>query len=99
MPLITGFVLSLLAGVTMGLSGWSIKLVRVWKWENFWLVYAIVSHRGLYRIRHRSRAASGINFRLAVGSEALPRFRLRITLKRHVLRHPRRQGLGLGLLG
>jgi L-rhamnose-H+ transport protein len=43
MPLITGFVLALLAGVTMGLSGWSIKLVRVWKWENFWLVYAIVS--------------------------------------------------------
>ena len=43
MPLITGFVLALLAGFTMGLSGWSIKLVRVWKWENFWLVYAIVS--------------------------------------------------------
>ena len=43
MSLITGFVLALLAGVTMGLSGWSIKLVRVWKWENFWLVYAIVS--------------------------------------------------------
>ena len=43
MPLITGFVLALLAGITMGFSGWSIKLVRVWKWENFWLVYAIVS--------------------------------------------------------
>jgi len=43
MPLITGCVLALLAGVIMGLSGWSIKLVRVWKWENFWLVYAIVS--------------------------------------------------------
>jgi hypothetical protein len=43
MPLITGSVLALLAGVIMGLSGWSIKLVRVWKWENFWLVYAVVS--------------------------------------------------------
>jgi L-rhamnose-H+ transport protein len=43
MPLITGFVLALLAGLIMGFSGWSIKLVRVWKWENFWLVYAIVS--------------------------------------------------------
>ena len=43
MPLITGFMLALMAGVIMGLSGWSIKLVRVWKWENFWLVYAVVS--------------------------------------------------------
>jgi L-rhamnose-H+ transport protein len=43
MPLITGFVLALLAGLTMGLSGWAIKLARVWKWENFWLIYAIVS--------------------------------------------------------
>ncbi len=58
MPLITGFVLALLAGITMGFSGWSIKLVRVWKWENFWLVYAIVSlihcsHRtGLFLLPH-----------------------------------------------
>jgi L-rhamnose-H+ transport protein len=43
MPLITGFVLALLAGIIMGLSGWAIKLARIWKWENFWLVYAIVS--------------------------------------------------------
>jgi L-rhamnose-H+ transport protein len=43
MPLLTGFFLALLAGATMGLSGWAIKLVRIWKWENFWLVYAIVS--------------------------------------------------------
>jgi L-rhamnose-H+ transport protein len=43
MALLTGFALALLAGVTIGFSGWSIKRVRVWKWENFWLVYAVVS--------------------------------------------------------
>jgi L-rhamnose-H+ transport protein len=43
MPLITGFVLTFLAGNTMGFSMWSIKWARVWKWENFWLVYTIVS--------------------------------------------------------
>src|ERR1700743_2171288 len=43
MALFTGFTLTLLAGVTMGFSMWSIKWARVWKWENFWLVYAVGS--------------------------------------------------------
>jgi L-rhamnose-H+ transport protein len=43
MHLLAGFVRALLAGVTMGFAGWSIKWVRVWKWENFWLVYSVVS--------------------------------------------------------
>jgi L-rhamnose-H+ transport protein len=43
MPLFTGFSLTFLAGITMGFSLWSIKWARVWKWENFWLVYVIVS--------------------------------------------------------
>jgi L-rhamnose-H+ transport protein len=43
MHLLMGFGLALLAGVTMGLGGWFIKLARVWKWENFWLVYSVVS--------------------------------------------------------
>ncbi len=43
MALITGFALTLLAGITMGFSMWSIKWARVWKWENFWFVYAIAS--------------------------------------------------------
>ncbi len=43
MALITGFTLTLLAGITMGFSMWPIKWARVWKWENFWFVYAIAS--------------------------------------------------------
>ena len=43
MTLITGFTLTLLAGITMGFSMWSIKWARVWKWENFWFVYVIAS--------------------------------------------------------
>lgn len=43
MTLITGFALTLVAGVTMGVSIWPIKWARVWKWENFWFVYAIAS--------------------------------------------------------
>ena len=43
MILFTGFALTLLAGITMGFSMWSIKWARLWKWENFWLVYAIAS--------------------------------------------------------
>ena len=43
MVLITGFALTLFAGITMGFSMWSIKWARVWKWENFWFVYAIAS--------------------------------------------------------
>jgi L-rhamnose-H+ transport protein len=43
MNLLMGFGLALLAGVTMGFAGWFIKWARVWRWENFWLVYSIVS--------------------------------------------------------
>jgi L-rhamnose-H+ transport protein len=43
MHLLMGFGLALLAGVTMGLAGWFIKRARVWKWENFWLAYSVVS--------------------------------------------------------
>jgi L-rhamnose-H+ transport protein len=38
-----GFALVLLAGVTMGGNLVPMKWMRVWKWENFWLVYSIVS--------------------------------------------------------
>ena len=48
MPLITGFVLALLAGVTMGLSGWAIKLVRVWKRENFGLSTPLSPYLGIF---------------------------------------------------
>ena len=43
MPLITGFALTLVAGITMGFSIWPIKWLRMWKWENFWLVYTIAA--------------------------------------------------------
>lgn len=43
MTLITGFILTLLAGITMGFSMWSIKWARIWRWENFWFVYVVVS--------------------------------------------------------
>lgn len=43
MSLITGFALTLVAGITMGFSMWPIKWARHWKWENFWFVYVIVS--------------------------------------------------------
>lgn len=37
-----GLALVLLAGVTMGGNLVPIKWIRVWKWENFWLIYSIV---------------------------------------------------------
>jgi L-rhamnose-H+ transport protein len=43
MALITGFALTLLAGITMGFSIWPMKWARIWKWENFWFVYSIVA--------------------------------------------------------
>ncbi len=43
MTLIAGLTLTLLAGITMGFSMWSIKWAHVWKWENFWFVYVIAS--------------------------------------------------------
>src|SRR5260370_42428098 len=41
--LIHGFALAFVAGVIVGFNLWSIKWARVWKWENFWLVYSLVS--------------------------------------------------------
>jgi L-rhamnose-H+ transport protein len=38
-----GLALVLLAGVTMGANLVPIKWMKAWKWENFWLVYCIVS--------------------------------------------------------
>jgi hypothetical protein len=35
MSLITGLTLTLLAGISMGFSMWSIRWARVWKWGNF----------------------------------------------------------------
>jgi L-rhamnose-H+ transport protein len=43
MPLVTGFALTLVAGIMMGFSIWPIKWARVWKWENFWFVYTIAA--------------------------------------------------------
>jgi L-rhamnose-H+ transport protein len=43
MTLLHGFALTFLAGVSVGFSMWSLKWARIWKWENFWLIYAIVS--------------------------------------------------------
>ena len=43
MTLLHGFALTFLAGLTVGFSMWSIKWARIWKWENFWLVYTLVS--------------------------------------------------------
>jgi hypothetical protein len=43
MSLITGLTLTLLAGISMGCSMWSIKWARVWKWGNVWFVYVIAS--------------------------------------------------------
>jgi L-rhamnose-H+ transport protein len=38
-----GFILTLAAGTSVGVSMWPLKWARFWKWENFWLVYAIFS--------------------------------------------------------
>ena len=40
---LAGFVLTLVAGATIGVSMWPLKWARTWKWENFWLLYSIVS--------------------------------------------------------
>jgi L-rhamnose-H+ transport protein len=38
-----GFILTLVAGASVGVSMWPLKWARVWKWENFWLFYVIFS--------------------------------------------------------
>jgi L-rhamnose-H+ transport protein len=38
-----GFSLTLIAGASVGISMWPLKWARAWKWENFWLYYAIFS--------------------------------------------------------
>ncbi len=40
---IAGFALTLVAGASVGFSMWPLKWVRLWKWENFWLLYSIFS--------------------------------------------------------
>lgn len=38
-----GFLLTLVAGASVGFSMWPLKWVRAWKWENFWLLYSVFS--------------------------------------------------------
>jgi len=38
-----GFALTLLGGLSVGFSSWSLKWARVWKFENYWLFNCIVS--------------------------------------------------------
>ena len=38
-----GLALVLLAGITMGCNMVPMKWMKAWKWENFWLVYSIMS--------------------------------------------------------
>jgi L-rhamnose-H+ transport protein len=43
MEMVRGFALTLLAGSMMGANLVPLKWTKVWKWENFWFVYSIVS--------------------------------------------------------
>jgi L-rhamnose-H+ transport protein len=38
-----GFALTLLGGLSVGFSSWSLKWARIWKFENYWLFNCIVS--------------------------------------------------------
>ena len=38
-----GFLLTLVAGTSVGVSMWPLKWARIWNWENFWFVYALFS--------------------------------------------------------
>jgi L-rhamnose-H+ transport protein len=38
-----GFLLTLIAGTSVGISMWPLKRARTWQWENFWLFYSIFS--------------------------------------------------------
>jgi len=43
MALLHGFAQTFLGGVSVGFCLWSLKWARTWKFENYWLVYCIVS--------------------------------------------------------
>ncbi len=43
MGILGGFALTFLAGSMMGTNLVPLKWIRVWKWENFWFVYSIMS--------------------------------------------------------
>ena len=43
MTLLHGFALTLLGGLSVGFSAWSLKWARIWKFENYWLFNCIVS--------------------------------------------------------
>jgi L-rhamnose-H+ transport protein len=43
MGIVQGFALTFLAGSMMGANLVPLKWTKVWKWENFWFVYSIVS--------------------------------------------------------
>ena len=43
MGMVEGFVLTLVAGVMMGGNLVPLKWMKIWKWENFWLVYSLMS--------------------------------------------------------
>jgi L-rhamnose-H+ transport protein len=40
---LSGFLCAFLAGAGVGFSMWPLKWARLWKWENFWLAYSILS--------------------------------------------------------
>ena len=40
---LTGLVLTVLAGASVGFSMWPLKWARSWRWENFWLVFSLLS--------------------------------------------------------
>lgn len=43
MGLIHGFVLTVIGGFSTGFNMLPLKWERIWKWENFWLLYTVVS--------------------------------------------------------
>lgn len=43
MGILAGFLIVFFAGSIMGTNLVPLKWIRVWKWENFWLVYSIMS--------------------------------------------------------
>jgi L-rhamnose-H+ transport protein len=43
MGILEGFALTFLAGLMAGTNLVPMKWIRIWRWENFWLVYSIVS--------------------------------------------------------
>ena len=43
MAILGGYALTFLAGVMAGTNLVPLKWIRVWRWENFWLIYSIIS--------------------------------------------------------